>query len=133
MTLQFLDTALWAAGPVLNAALFGVLWLRHRVRTFPVLAAWCLFTILSAIALFLIYRMDVRRTYAIAYLTVDALDALFQIGVVAEVARIGFDAMLKGQADVVAGLSNKMQVVLSKVMPSQALAATHRKLAEPND
>ena len=51
----------------------------------------------------------------------------------AQVARIGFDAMLKGQADVVAGLSNKMQVVLSKVMPSQALAATHRKLAEPND
>lgn len=49
----------------------------------------------------------------------------------AKVARIGFDAMLKGEADVVAGLSNKLQVAMSKVMPSQAVAAAHRKLAEP--
>jgi short-subunit dehydrogenase len=49
----------------------------------------------------------------------------------AKVARIGFDAMLKGEADVVAGLSNKMQVVMSKVMPAQAVAQMHRKLAEP--
>jgi uncharacterized protein len=48
-----------------------------------------------------------------------------------EVARIGFDAMLKGEADVVAGLRNKMQVALSKVMPAQANAEVHRKLAEP--
>jgi short-subunit dehydrogenase len=49
----------------------------------------------------------------------------------AKVARIGFDAMLKGETDVVAGLSNKVQVVMSKVLPSQAVAAAHRKLAEP--
>ena len=48
-----------------------------------------------------------------------------------EVARIGFDAMLKGEADVVAGMKNKMQVVASKMMPAQATAAMHRKLAEP--
>ena len=48
-----------------------------------------------------------------------------------EVARIGFDAMLKGEADVVAGLRNKMQVAMSKVMPAQATAEMHRKLAEP--
>ena len=48
-----------------------------------------------------------------------------------EVARIGFDAMLKGEADVVAGLKNKMQVAMSKVMPAQATAEMHRKLAEP--
>ncbi|MDB5898464.1 MAG: dehydrogenase/reductase oxidoreductase protein-like protein [Ramlibacter sp.] len=48
-----------------------------------------------------------------------------------EVARIGFDAMLKGEADVVAGWKNKVQVAMSKVMPAQATAQMHRKLAEP--
>jgi short-subunit dehydrogenase len=48
-----------------------------------------------------------------------------------EVARIGFEAMLKGEADVVAGWRNKMQVAMSKVMPAQATAEMHRKLAEP--
>src|SRR3954466_9141808 len=49
----------------------------------------------------------------------------------AMVARVGFDAMLKGEADVVAGWKSKLQVVSSKVMPAQAVAAAHRKLAEP--
>ncbi|MCE3272127.1 MAG: dehydrogenase/reductase oxidoreductase protein-like protein [Ramlibacter sp.] len=48
-----------------------------------------------------------------------------------DVARIGFQAMLKGEADVVAGLRNKLQVAMSKVMPAQAAAQMHRKLAEP--
>jgi short-subunit dehydrogenase len=48
-----------------------------------------------------------------------------------DVARVGFDAMLKGEADVVAGWRNKMQVAISKVMPAQAVAEMHRKLAEP--
>jgi short-subunit dehydrogenase len=48
-----------------------------------------------------------------------------------EVAEIGFKAMLKGEADVVAGLKNKLQVAASKVLPSQVTAEMHRKLAEP--
>ncbi|RYF14244.1 MAG: SDR family NAD(P)-dependent oxidoreductase [Comamonadaceae bacterium] len=48
-----------------------------------------------------------------------------------EVAKIGFQAMLKGEADVVAGWKNKLQVAMSKVMPAQATAQMHRKLAEP--
>jgi short-subunit dehydrogenase len=48
-----------------------------------------------------------------------------------EVARIGFEAMLNGEADVVAGWKNKLQVVMSKVMPAQATAQMHRMLAEP--
>lgn len=47
------------------------------------------------------------------------------------VARVGFDAMLKGEADVVAGWKSKLQVVSSKVVPAQAVAEAHRKLAEP--
>jgi len=48
----------------------------------------------------------------------------------ADVARIGFDAMLKGEADVVAGFMNKLQVAASKLMPAQAVAVAHRKLTE---
>ena len=48
-----------------------------------------------------------------------------------EVAKTGFQAMLKGEADVVAGLRNKLQVAMSKVLPAQATAQMHRKLAEP--
>jgi hypothetical protein len=101
MRLPLLDTALWAAGPFLNAALFCVICLRRRLRTFPVLGSWCVFTILSAIALFFIYRQTSHDTYAIAYWIVEGIDALLQIGVVAEVAHIVFrprDSMKKNGA-----------------------------------
>lgn len=49
----------------------------------------------------------------------------------AEVAKIGFDAMMDGEADVVAGLKNKLQVAMGKITPSQVAAEQHRKLAEP--
>jgi short-subunit dehydrogenase len=48
-----------------------------------------------------------------------------------EVAEIGFKAMMEGEADVVAGLKNKLQVLTVKVTPSQVAAEQHRKLAEP--
>lgn len=49
----------------------------------------------------------------------------------AEVAKVGFDAMMKGESDVVAGWKNKMQVAMAGVMPKEALAEQHRKMAEP--
>lgn len=49
----------------------------------------------------------------------------------AKVARIGFAAMLEGEADVVAGWKNKLQVAASSVMPAGLLAKQHRKQAEP--
>jgi hypothetical protein len=66
------------------------MWRRRRLRTFPVLAFWCVFTVVSAIALFFIYRVGSDHLYAIAYWFVEGLDALLQIGVVAEVAHIVF-------------------------------------------
>jgi NAD(P)-dependent dehydrogenase (short-subunit alcohol dehydrogenase family) len=41
------------------------------------------------------------------------------------------DTMFKGEADVVAGLKNKLTVAMSKLTPSQVLAEKHRTLAEP--
>ena len=39
--------------------------------------------------------------------------------------------MVSGEADVVAGLMNKLQVAVAKVVPSQILAELHQKMAEP--
>lgn len=49
----------------------------------------------------------------------------------AEVAKVGFEAMMKGEADVVSGFKNKLQATLAAVTPSEVLAEQHRKLAEP--
>jgi short-subunit dehydrogenase len=49
----------------------------------------------------------------------------------AEVARIGFKAMMDGEGDVVAGLKNKLQAAVASVTPSAVLAERHRKMAEP--
>jgi short-subunit dehydrogenase len=49
----------------------------------------------------------------------------------ADVARIGFEAMMRGDGDVVAGLKNKLQVAAARVTPSAVLAEQHRKMAEP--
>jgi len=49
----------------------------------------------------------------------------------ADVAKAGFDAMMAGEADVVAGWKNKIQSTLANVMPNEMLAEQHRKNAEP--
>ena len=49
----------------------------------------------------------------------------------AEVAKTGFDAMVSGDAAVVAGLSNKLRVALANLMPNTLLARQHRKTAAP--
>jgi short-subunit dehydrogenase len=48
-----------------------------------------------------------------------------------QVARIGFEAMMKGEADVIAGWQNKLRAALSNITPSEMLAEQHRKMAEP--
>jgi short-subunit dehydrogenase len=48
-----------------------------------------------------------------------------------EVARTGFDAMERGEAGVVAGLSNKLRVAFANIIPNTMLAEQHRKTAEP--
>jgi short-subunit dehydrogenase len=49
----------------------------------------------------------------------------------AGVAKTGFDAMERGDPGVVAGLSNKLRVALSGLVPDVMLAEQHRKMAEP--
>ncbi|MBV9395685.1 MAG: SDR family NAD(P)-dependent oxidoreductase [Methylobacteriaceae bacterium] len=49
----------------------------------------------------------------------------------AMVARKGFDAMMKGEGDVVTGWHNKLQTAIASVTPAGWLAEAHRREAEP--
>jgi uncharacterized protein len=49
----------------------------------------------------------------------------------AEVAEIGFKAMMAGEGDVVAGFRNKVEAAMASVTPAARLAEQHRKIAEP--
>jgi uncharacterized protein len=48
-----------------------------------------------------------------------------------EVAKAGFEAMMKGEGDVVAGWTNKLRAAIAHIVPSQVLAEQHRKQAGP--
>lgn len=49
----------------------------------------------------------------------------------ADVAKIGFDAMMRGDGDVVSGWQNKLQSAIANITPAGALAEQHRKMAAP--
>jgi short-subunit dehydrogenase len=49
----------------------------------------------------------------------------------ADVAQDGFDAMMRGDGDIVSGWKNKLQTAVATVTPAGMLAEQHRKMAEP--
>lgn len=49
----------------------------------------------------------------------------------AAVAKTGWDAMMKGEADVVYSLKNKVASALTNLLPDSLVAKAHRKMSEP--
>ena len=49
----------------------------------------------------------------------------------ADVAKAGFDAMMRGDGDIVSGWKNKLQTAVASITPSGILAERHRAMAEP--
>jgi uncharacterized protein len=49
----------------------------------------------------------------------------------ADVAKVGFEAMMRGDGDVVSGWQNKLRTAIASVTPAGMLAEQHRKMAEP--
>lgn len=47
------------------------------------------------------------------------------------VAEPGFEAMMKGEADIVTGWKNKIQVAMSRIAPASVMAEQHREQAAP--
>ena len=48
-----------------------------------------------------------------------------------DVAKVGYEAMMKGEGDVVAGWQNKLQAAIAHIMPAGALANMHESMAKP--
>jgi short-subunit dehydrogenase len=48
-----------------------------------------------------------------------------------DVAKTGFDAMMRGDGDIASGWKNKFTTVIASVTPAGMLAEQHRKMAEP--
>ncbi len=48
-----------------------------------------------------------------------------------DVAKVGYDAMMRGEADVVSGWQNKLRAAISSITPSTVMAEMHRGMAEP--
>lgn len=49
----------------------------------------------------------------------------------ADVARAGYEAMKRGDGDIIAGFGNKVQAAMAAVTPQSVLAEQHRNMAEP--
>jgi short-subunit dehydrogenase len=49
----------------------------------------------------------------------------------ADVAKTGFEAMMRGDGDVVSGWQNKLQTAIANITPAGVLAAQHAKQAKP--
>jgi short-subunit dehydrogenase len=49
-----------------------------------------------------------------------------------DMAKIGFEAMMRGDGDIVTGWRNKLQSATAKITPADVLAERHRRIAEPD-
>jgi uncharacterized protein len=49
----------------------------------------------------------------------------------ADVAKVGFKAMLQGDGDIVSGVKNKIQTAMANITPAGMLAEQHRRMAAP--
>jgi uncharacterized protein len=49
----------------------------------------------------------------------------------ADVAKAGFEAMMRGKGDIVTGWKNKLEAAVANVTPAEVLAERHRRMAEP--
>ena len=87
MNLSFLDNALWAASLIGHVALVLILLIRAKVRAFPVFFAFIAFSALKTIMLFFVLRFGTRHQYFLAYWTTAGMNYLFQVGLIAEVAK----------------------------------------------
>lgn len=90
MNLTLLDTLLWAAGFIFNAALLFILIVKRRFRTVPWFTAWMGFELCFTITLFVTLRVGSKHTYTVLYWSGAFVDLLLQLAVVLEIAGIVF-------------------------------------------
>jgi len=86
MHLTDLDLLFWAAGFTAHLVLLLVLFIRQRVRTFPVFTLFVTSNVARTVALFLIQRYSTRSVYFYTFWSLAVLDVAFQLGVIYEMA-----------------------------------------------
>src|SRR5580698_10833287 len=88
MQLSLLENMLWAAGFTGNLFLFFVLIFRGRWRQFPIFTTLIGYYVGEAILLFVVSRAGTGSQYKFAYWLTFSIDALLQIALIFEIARI---------------------------------------------
>ena len=86
MHLTGLDLLFWGAGLFAHTTLLMILWLRQRVRSFPIFTALIAFNVVRTIALFYLQRHGSKSNYFYTYWSLAILDVALQLGVVYEMA-----------------------------------------------
>lgn len=86
MHLSGLDLFFWTAGFIGHVILLLVLYLRHRIKAFPIFTAFIAANILRTIALYLITHFGTKAAYFYTYWYLAILDVALQLGVVYELA-----------------------------------------------
>lgn len=87
MSLSMTDIVLWSASLVLHCALLAVLFLRSRVRKYPVFASLIGFELLQTTVLFIFSHRYSAWAYFYAYWCCAFIDYVFQVFLVFEIAR----------------------------------------------
>jgi hypothetical protein len=124
MHLTGLDLLLWAATFLAHLVLLIVLWVRHRVSTFPLFTTLITMDVGRTITLFCVQRYGTHADYFYTYWSLAILDVALQLAVVYEMASIVFRPQGKWARDVIPGL-------IWWIIASIAVAAGLASLAAP--
>jgi hypothetical protein len=84
MHLTGFDLLFWAAGFAAHLILLLVLFIRHRVRTFPVFTLFVTLNVARTVALFLIQQYSTRSVYFYTFWSLAIIDVALQLGVIYE-------------------------------------------------
>jgi hypothetical protein len=86
MHLTGIDLLFWVAGFVAHIVLLLVLWIRHRVTTFPFFTILIASYVMRTVVLYLTALAGGKHTYLLAYLWLGSVDLTLQLCVVYEMA-----------------------------------------------
>ncbi len=82
MKLSVLDNALWAASLLGHVALLFILFLRKRVREFPVFTVFVASEVFRTVLLFLVLHYGTKHGYFLAYWITGFANYLFQVALI---------------------------------------------------
>lgn len=124
MHLNGLDLLFWVASFLGHVVLLCVLWIRRRIRMFPLFTCLITANIIRSIVLYAVLSYGTKATYFYTYQLLIALDVALQLGVVYEMASYIFRPLGVWPKDVRSGL-------VWLIVGSTAIAAGLTWLANP--